>query len=165
MNKHGLYDIYDVWHVPFWQTTAFFYSMVALGVVGVLLSIWFITKKMRSKQKIQTPWEKALQQLHVLQNSNISVDNGKEFYFALTAIVKKYLEGRYGYKLTHKTDAECVKYLENNQLLPDHLDDLRRIFSGVEIIKFANAQAAHEQMLNDLKTSILLVQNTTDKEE
>ncbi len=163
MNKHGLYDIYDVWHVPFWQTTAFFYSMVALGVVGVLLSIWFIIKKMRSKQKVQTPGEKALHQLHALQNSNITVDNGKEFYFALTAIVKKYLEDRYGYKLTHKTDAECVKYLENNQLLPNHLDDLRRIFSGVEIIKFANAQAAYEQMLNDVQRTILLVQSTKIK--
>ena len=109
------------------------------------------------------PWDSALQQLDALQQSDISIENGKEFYFTLTSILKKYLQDRYEYKLTHKTDAESIEYLEQNELLPNYLDDVRSIFSGIQIIKFANAQAAQEQMLNDLKISIMLVKKTVEE--
>jgi len=164
MNKHGLYDIYDVWHVPFWQTTTFLYSMIFLSIVLLSLIIWFIVKKLK-KQKKKTPWDSALQQLNALQQSDISVEHGKEFYFTLTLIVKKYLQDRFGYPLTHRTDAESIAYLERNELLPEHIETIRTIFSGVQVIKFANAQAAQEQMLNDLQSSIQLVQHTIEKKK
>lgn len=162
MNEHGLYEVYDVWHVPFWQTKIFFYSMVVLGLIILSFTIWFVIKKFK-KQKKQMPWDSALQQLDALQQSDISIENGKEFYFTLTSILKKYLQDRYEYKLTHKTDAESIEYLEQNELLPNYLDDVRSIFSGIQIIKFANAQAAQEQMLNDLKISIMLVKKTVEE--
>lgn len=159
MNKHGLYDIYGGVHVPFWQTRIFLYGVTASFFLLIILIIWLITQ--RKKQLPAYAWTKALDKIEALKNSQRAVvEHGKEFYGALTDIIKNYLQERYGYESIGKTDEELIQYLQQNHFSKDLIEILQEIFLGITIIKFANAQAAQEQIDRDMQRTILFIKRT-----
>ncbi len=160
MNEHGLYDIYGMWHVPFWQTQTFMRLMGLLFVTALCILVWFIAKRLRTTTKPLTAREQALRALQQLEQSSMTVQNAKEFYFQLTMILKKYLSAAYGYALTDKTDTESITYLTDHTFEPNKLEEVRTVFSGIQVIKFANAQAAQEQMVRDLNTCKSIIEWT-----
>ncbi len=162
----GLYENYGIWHIPFWQTTTFY---IIIGIVVSLLFIfllWFIIRKYcigKGKQNIPT-WAVALRKLEELKKQNIAtVASGKMFYIATTAILKQYLEQRYGFDLQGKTDTEVINYLKRENASSELVQDIESIFAGSEMIKFANMQAAQEQINNDFECSIAIIKRTIPK--
>ena len=156
-----LYDIYGTWHIPFWQTTAF-YGVVGLFIgLLVLWIIWRLIKKYIFKEKKQTAWETALKKLEQLRTQKIAnAQYGKKFYNTLTSIIKQYLHDRFAFDVHGKTDEELLVYLEQKHFSSDLLEDVRAIAQGGTLIKFANVQAVQEQIDRDLERSIQLVKKT-----
>ena len=163
----GLYENYGIWHIPFWQTTTFYIIVgIAISLLFMLL-LWFIIRKYcigKGKQNIPT-WVVTLRKLEELKKQNIAtVASGKMFYLATTAILKQYLEQRYGFDLQGKTDTEVINYLKRENAPSELVQDIESIFAGSEMIKFANMQAAQEQINNDFERSIALIKRTIPKE-
>lgn len=160
-NSLGLYDIYGHWHVPFWQTRAF-YVIISL-IIFLILSLiaWYLIKRYWARKPQMPIWDEVLHELYDLKKRNIATaEQGKEFYCVLTMSLKKYVHGRYGLDGLHKTDDEFVQFLQKNTFAPELLVILQEIFSGSTIIKFANAHAIQETIEKDLNSSITFVKQT-----
>jgi short subunit fatty acids transporter len=159
MNKHGLYDVYEHVHIPFWQTSYFTYSIIALCILLIGLSICYYLKR---RKKAQLPiWALSIDDIESLKRNNLArADKGKEFYSELTSILKKYLYRRFAVDSIGKTDAELIRYLNAQKFSVDLTQELQEIFSGVTIIKFANVQAAQEQIDRDIQRSIMFIKKT-----
>jgi hypothetical protein len=162
INEKGLYDIYSIWHVPFWQTKAFYITISIIVSSLLLVIIWLFARwYFRKKTVIKQPWEVALEQLHLLQqNSYQSKEEGKQCYFAMTSIIKNYLVIRFAYPLEGKTDDEMICYLAN---IPNHnalADELKEIIEGCIYIKFANQTAMQETIMKHLEQCTAIVKKT-----
>ena len=165
LNEQGFYDIYSVWHVPFWQQAWFYWSAIAVALLTILAILFLIYKRYFAKPKAPiTPWQKALAELDYLKRKPIiTQEDGKEFYFALTAILKQYLSSRFGYPLQGKTDSEMASYLKDSELETKY--QIGDICNGCMVIKFANQQAMAAQVQKHLATSIKIVQETIPTKE
>jgi len=164
--ENELYGMYEMWHVPFWQTTYFLIAVSLLATSCLLLVGWFYYKKRRSAKKIQSCWEIALERLHKLQQADrITPDHCKEFYFTLTLILKNYLHERYHFDLVGKTDEEVIAYLATTNFSPELTAMLESIFNGCVIVKFANMQAIQTTIERDFATAVTLVKRTIPVEK
>lgn len=161
-----LYDIYPLWHVPFWQTT-FFYGLVIFFIAAAIVSVvYYFWKKHRSKIRPMRPaWERALGELRALEQKKIiTKEDGKEFYFALTNIIKRYMHERYHMPVVGKTDDEFIAYLKESNQLPEFIEILHDIAQGCLYIKFANEQAMQDQIARHVAASILIITKTIPTE-
>lgn len=159
MNKHGLFDIYGAVYVPFWQTKAFIYGVIASFILLILALIWLYLKY-RKKPSLPI-WTRAIGDIEDLKKNNkATAASGKEFYVSLTSTLKKYMQDRYGFESIGKTDEELLEYLNQQHFSKDLIDMLKEIFLGVTIIKFANATAAQEQIDRDMQRSIIFIKRT-----
>ncbi len=158
-----LYDIYGLWHVPWWQAPWVWYCLV---VSGLLLVGWYVTRRIMMRRRAHTPWGTALMALDTLKAQGlISVVYSKEFYTALTKIFKTYLQERYGLDVAGKTDDEVLELLERSPFPPDLLSPLRIIFKGSITIKFAKAQAIKDQIEQDFVASRVIIDKTIPNEK
>jgi len=73
------------------------------------------------------------------------------------ALVSQYGKDRVGLILFSD---EVVNYLKNNKVKLELLQDVESILGGAVTIKFANAQAAQEQIHSDFERSVLLIKRT-----
>jgi len=168
MTEKGLYDIYSTWHVPFWQTNWFYLLIGVFISLIILFIVYLIVKKIRFRPKKQLPfWQQALHAIEQLKKENkITVVQGKEFYAQLTAILKRYIALRFHVDVQGKTDDELIAYLSDKKLFDAKLlQNIKSIFSGSVTIKFANTQAAQEQMERDYRNAIEFVKKTCKAEE
>ncbi len=163
INKLELYDIYSTWHVPFWQTTWFYLTCIALSilVVGSIVA-WLIVRYNERNKPIKTPWQIALEQLQALQKKRYSTKAaGKQCYFAITSILKQYLHAQHQLRTIEKTDEELINYLRKSTLLTQTiLKNLEEICTGCLYIKFANQEAVQKQISEHLEMSVQIVQDT-----
>jgi hypothetical protein len=159
MNEIELYDIYDIWYEPSWFIRYKTELLIALiSAIFLSMAFYWYKKKLLRRKKC---WEFTLDKLVAL-NRLISQDH-KLFYFNLTAIIKDYLIERYALDMRSKTDFEMVEYFKNNNLLPEVSEDLRKIFSGTTLVKFANGKVDNSILKNDLNITIAMVKNTIPK--
>ena len=160
MDDIELYDIYDIWYEPSWFVK--YSSWLGGGfliVLIVLLGYYTYRKKYFRKKN---SWVIALEKLEEL-NNYVSKDH-KLFYFNLTAIIKEYLKERYTLDVCSKTDLEMVEFLTNPTLPHYVVEDLKKIFSDISMVKFANHKVNESSVQEDLIISIRMVKNTIPKE-
>lgn len=165
MNDQGFYDIYPLWHVPFWQTSWFFWSIICLIIV-VVLGLGYALYKRFFAKKAQplNPWQKALQELEALENLDVTnPENGKQFYLQLTAILKQYLQDRFQFPLVGKTDEEMVSYLRDSEIEKKY--KISEICNGCVLIKFANQSAIADQTNSHLQMAIKLITDTVPEKK
>lgn len=161
INELGMYDIYGQWHVPFWHTTVFYIIIFLLTMLALSIGGWYFYKKHYLNKNKLTSWEIALAQIDNLKKNNYTnVEHGKEFYYALTGILKRYMHERYGFDSREKTDKEFLRYLEEQKFSILFMQDLTAIFEGSTIIKFANASAAQQQIDRDVVAAISFIKKT-----
>jgi len=161
--KTGLYENYGLWHVPFWQTAKFQLAVkIAAAVLLCLVIALLVRKYLQYRKRKKLPlWDQALLNLNQLKKNNkVDVLHGKEFYVAASGILKNYFHDRFGYDVVGKTDAEVVDYLEKNHADEQTIQDMKMVLQGSEIIKFANAQAAQEQIEQDYVRAVAIITKT-----
>ncbi len=161
--KTGLYENYGLWHVPFWQTSQFKMTMqLCLILVLLIIVVLLIRKYIIYRKRKKLPlWDQALLALIQLKKEHkIDVVHGKEFYATASAVLKNYFHDRFEYDLRGKTDAEVIDYVEKNHDDKHIAAEIKTLLQGSEIIKFANAQAAQEQIEHDYIRAIAIIQRT-----
>jgi hypothetical protein len=161
--KTGLYENYELWHVPFWQTDKFkMAAIICLILVAVCLLAILIKKYLAYRKRKKLPlWDQALLELTQLKKEHkVDVVHGKEFYATISAVIKNYFHARFGYDLIGKTDAEVVEYLQKQHTDELMVEEIKTVLHGGEVIKFANAQAAQEQIEYDYLRAVAIIQRT-----
>lgn len=164
LNDQGLYDIYGMYYVPFWQTSWFFWCIVV--TLGCLLAIVCVTTVyflLRKKQKV-TPWSKALSQLDMIDTlimkNNLSSADIKDFYFKMTALLKCYIAERYERPLQHYTDGEFIGFIEQSDCDHSMKKDIKIIYDHGTMVKFADEKTAVSNLKNDAARVRAIIQAT-----
>jgi hypothetical protein len=161
--KTGLYENYGLWRVPFWQTQKFQLAVeIAACVILLIIVVILVRKYLHYRKRKKLPvWDQALLDLsHLKRDHKVDVLHGKEFYLTVSALLKKYFHDRFGYDLIGKTDAETVQYLQENYLDVHGIEEIKALLQGSVIIKFANAQAAQEQIDHDYVRAVAIITRT-----
>ena len=161
--KTGLYENYGLWHVPFWQTQRFKMAMQICLFLLMVCVVTLLIKKYRAyrAQKKLSLWDQALCELSQLKKEHkVDVAHGKEFYLTISAVLKKYFYERFGYDLIGKTDDEAIEYLKEYHKDEVMIEEIKEILQGGLTIKFAQAQAAQENIEHDYLRAVGIIQRT-----
>ncbi|MEX0672003.1 MAG: hypothetical protein WD068_01475 [Candidatus Babeliales bacterium] len=156
--EQQLYDIYPVIYIPLWQQPIvyiplIFFGLAVVGLLGYGL-FWYWQKK-----DPMPPWQEAQKSLQEL-SARIDPAQYQQFYFDLTAIIKRYLGVLLGHDYSSKTDQEVVYSLEQVDFPAYLRETMKKLFMGAQTIKFANFQAAIDQMRHDIEAAMKLIQET-----
>ena len=159
------YDIYEYYYIPFYQQPLFIVlaSIVSIGLLG-LVGYWLYKRSF----KPISPWDWALSEIAKLPTATYTTkDDYKKFYFAITTILKAYLEKRYNWDTQDKTDEELATFLHLHGFQAQLLEKLKKMLQGATWIKFANEEAIRTQVDEDLGTAQLIIKKTipTKKKE
>ncbi len=168
VDKNSLYGIYDVWHVPFWQTRFFYTILAIVGVFIFVIVLLLVVRRYyaRACQRKVSPWDKALAALERLKREEYSTtERGKLVYFTITIVLKEYLHNRYRFDVQGKTDDELLTYLQEQNFEQNLLRYLQDILDGGVMVKFANVQAMQDEILRHLDVASLIVKKIIPKEQ
>lgn len=161
-----LYDIYDVWHQPWWQHSVVKVSILVMLLMVLVALVAYVIKKLSRRKKPVPAWQKALHEFHRLESSGmLNEAAAKMFYTELTFILKHYIHKRYGFDIEGKTDREILVFLDEQIIFPrDLIIVLQDILDHASSIKFANCAGLIEQMKHDLALSVRLVKESMPKQ-
>lgn len=163
----GMSDIHDIrppappgpnpWRWALWGVGA---ALVA-GALGAVLAV--MARRRRTLRGASAPAmppeERALAALRGLENPGAMED--RAFYFRLTAVLRRYLEERYGFPAAEMTTEELLPRLRAVDHLPEALfPELESLLAGADAVKFAGAPAAETRMTADLDFVHRLVRET-----
>lgn len=135
-----LYEHYPVEFTPFWRTYPFYIVVAFIVLLIVLLISRFVIQVI--KRRPVPPLSSSAQALQELDGIKKSVTQGmpeKEAYYALTSIMKRYLQKRYDVALEDKTDTEMMSWLQDVSFPYDVRSTLQQFFKQAYAIKFSDS--------------------------
>jgi hypothetical protein len=152
----------------------FQYLYIALAVIIAAIIIALIIlymKKRKNAEEIIVPprpaHEIAYEALIELKNKDLTgTGKVKEYYFALSDIVRHYLENRFYLKAPEMTTEEFLSHLrETDQLRPDHKGLLREFLSNCDLVKFAKYLPEEKENESSFGSAERLVDQTKERTE
>jgi len=158
MQSIEIKDIYDVYYQPFWKET-WFIALAVIVCLSLIATVGYWLYKKQTKP-IEIPyWEMAIDHLQQLEKQNIQ--DPAVVYAAITIIVKQYLQTRYAVSLVALTDDQFIAALEDNSCFDTATNQaIKELFNNVVLIKFAQQQAAQEQINDAIGKAVALIQTT-----
>lgn len=165
---NNIYDIKDPYRIPL--TFAEIWPWLAGAIVFVLLIILLLYYLKRKKEhkpflKQLKPIEPAhiiaLRELGKLKNENLwQKGQVKLFYSRLTEIIRTYLEQRFSIMAMEMTSSEILQCI-HGVLQPESLnDDLYKLLSIADMVKFAKTVPLPDDNDRSLKNSYAFVEAT-----
>ena len=138
--------------VPVSPAVIAMWSVILLLAAGAVLGGLFLWKKRRKSlleeiEAILSPEDAALSQLQALSPDTA---DGKLFYFRLSAILRRYLEGRFGIDGLEMTTEELLPHVEAIALDRDLKQNMKRFLVSSDPVKFAGAPTHQNLMEKDL---------------
>ncbi len=135
---------------------------VLIAALTVLAILYMKRRKNRLKEEetIKLPPDEAAYLL-LDELSDIESMDGKEFYFRLSAILRSYIQDRYGIAAPEMTTEEFLPHIEQLALSREMQHDLRKLFCSADPIKFAGSPAVQTEMQSDLTYVRLFIKQTT----
>ncbi|MFO7715828.1 DUF4381 family protein [Desulfosarcina sp.] len=137
----------------------------ALAVVAILAAAWWWRRKTRQNSTILTivpelpPEMIAMQALDRI--SDVRGLHGKTFYFFLSAILRRYVFGRYAVGAPEMTTEEFVPCIDRLPIDRELARQLKQLCRAMDPIKFGSVAAAEKQMETDLLFARAFVRRTT----
>lgn len=150
------------------------YGAIALIVAALVawLLVWYIRRIVGRRAAIVKPGPKilphvvAIKALGELRNRKLW-QNGKykQYYTALTDILRVYISGRWGIGAMEMTTDEIIAALKDVQLTLDSRSKLVAIMRTADMVKFAKAEPAAEENEDNYTKAYYFVENTKPVEE
>lgn len=157
MNEMKLYDIYEHWHVPFWQARWFFWLATSLCILVIAIGLAWLFSKYFSKRALSAH-QIALRDLEKLQKKVITTrEDAQEAYFAMTGILKKFLQAHFKKSFVGTSDREMIDALKNSSSDQENYEKLEAVVNESSMIKYARQEALQENFLHAVNVSIHLI--------
>jgi len=149
--------------------------LLGLGAVAViLLIIWYIRRRKKRKPlfvirpKVELkPWEKALQELEKLREKRIWQQGQiKEYYSALTDILRVYIEEQFRVPAMESTTTEIMDSLEGAgmEIPVESRNSLRNLLTDADLVKFAKALPLPSENEKSMEVAVSFVRQTMIQE-
>ncbi len=146
-----------------------YWILGALALAGLALLAWHLWRRRKKPEPSMpapppaAPHVEACQALDALAaQTGIS---GKQFYFKLSAILRRYLERRYGFPAAEMTTEELLPRIDGLLLDADLFPALKDFCQSADPIKFAGADASSNQMHDHMTMARRFIQRTTVEQE
>ena len=139
--------------------------LLALAAVAVLAATWWLWKKHKKDRDIETiipelpPEMTAIRSLD--QISDVRRQDGKTFYFRLSAILRQYVFGRFTVGAPEMTTEEFLPCIDGLDMDNDLAQRLRRLCRAMDPVKFGGDPVVEKQMETDLFFAREFVRKTT----
>jgi hypothetical protein len=122
-----------------WTISAFI--VIALGVAW-----WFWRRRRRLEEGVTAPvipaWESALGSLRMMRDQiDPSADGGRMWYFRLSDILRRYLDGRYGWESIDETTNQLMRRLPAAPFDNGHRERVREFFGIADKVRYAKLPA------------------------
>lgn len=134
----------------------------AASVALLVILFWMRRRSKRGKAAAAvpqlSPTQRALTALDELRD--VGRFDGRAFYFRLSALLREYLQGRYGIDAPEMTVEELLPRIKDLDVPKDLQGDLRAFFRAAEPVKFAGATAVERQMEADHAFAVAFVRET-----
>jgi hypothetical protein len=148
--------------VPVSPAVIAMWTAILLLAAGAVVGGWYLWKR-RKKPPVEdieamlSPEDAALSQLQALSPDTA---DGKIFYFQLSAILRQYLQGRFGIDGLEMTTEELLPHVETMTLERDLKRDMKRFLVSIDPVKFAGAPTRRDLMAKDLGFVRTVVEKT-----
>ncbi len=136
----------------------------ALALVLLVLAIWFLRRRGSFEDEIVelSPHEVAFRDLEALRCTDFgNLAELREYYYSLSAILRGYIEGRFGLNATDLTSQEIADRLgEIGPLKPKQESTLLAFNSAVDAVKYAAAVPQETEIEQVYETALGFVEET-----
>ncbi len=172
-STEAIYDLKEAMLPPFniEEWSPLIYISLFLMFTGLLMAYIIIRLKenkpiiRKFKFKPYSPPHKtALKEIISMRNNNLwQSDDVKNYYTRLTETLRKYIQGRYGFKALEMTSVEIIQELQN---LNDKemLNELELLFKTADLVKFAKAKPDIRENDINLSHAEYYIENTKKEE-
>ncbi len=153
-----LYDIYEHWHVPFWQTTLF--KVLAGGILLMLIiAVILIYYKRHYKVQEVPAGQRALNALNALEKTSITTkEDAQAVYFKLTDILKNFFQHQYGIPFNGMSDAEMITALRTTPMPHQLMPSLEKMVDASMHVKYAQHDALQPELLHHISMAKNIIQ-------
>lgn len=146
-------------------TTWYWWALGALIFVLAVLFIWWRSRHRTVVTPVAPPpipaWESALQQLARLrQEVPPQHEGGRIWYFRLSEILRRYLDGRYGWNSIDQTTSEIIQQLPEAPFHGSHRDRAEEFLRLADQIRYAKQPAREGRPEVDFEWVKTLVNET-----
>ncbi len=145
---------------------------LALAVALVALAAWWWRRRRRQDGGAPEapqipPWDLAIRELERLRRTDFSnLRELRRYYFAVSSVVRAYVEGRFGLNATDLTTEEILGRLgEVARLEPPQAKRLQRFLVATDRVKFAAHLPASEEIERTYEQALGFVEATRPRDD
>lgn len=114
-------------------------------------------------RKVDPPHVIAIRELDQLDALDLPAEGKiKEYYIAISEIIRKYIRGRYGVVTLERTTDEIMSDLLGANLGRDHIDPIGSFLRDADMVKFAKFRPGRETCADDMQRARNLVETTKE---
>lgn len=160
-------DIHDIKPliIPDWGMdwgTALPWLLLGIALLGLLFLFYYFWRK-RGRQATDaqvevSPYEQAINGLEELSAEDFSA--ARDFYFALSAIFREYLEGRFQLPAPEMTSEELLPAINGLEIDRSLKTGAKEWIQFSDLVKFADLPASRGRMESDLNFVKAFVEKT-----
>ena len=143
----------------------------ALALVAAAV-LWILWRKRREQiaaenAKPRSPHEIAYERLRQLKDEDLPGQGRvKEYYSALSDVIRHYLENRFSYRAPEMTTEEFMEAIKvSSEMLDGHKDLLKDFLSHCDMVKFAKYGPTPLEVLDSFSAAERLVDQTKTGDE
>jgi hypothetical protein len=145
------------------------YFLMGLAAAALALSLYMLWRRRKGGRKARAalpPHEFALAELRKLMAEDlIAKGQAKLFYLRVSAILRHYIEDRFGLRAPERTTEEFLNDLQTTHvLLPRQKELLKRFLEHCDMVKFAEYQPNRDEVDNTLNTCAQFIAETRQQE-
>lgn len=154
-DKQEMQDIHDIKpEAPMGiNPTPIYWILAVAALTGLALLIYLRQKRrLHKKPDINEPVVSPDQSAYMLLDRLSAQDDidGKAFYFELSAILRGYIEARFGVRASEMTTEELIPNLEPLKIEKTLKEGVKILCRNADPIKFADRSTVQSQMDKDL---------------
>jgi hypothetical protein len=139
-------------------------AMVVLLILALLVWRWWKRRERPAASHPAAPAVAADEETYGALDA-LAAENGmasKQFYFRLSAILRRYVERRFDFPAAEMTTEELLPRMEQLPLDPTLAGQFRSFCRFADPVKFAGAAARQDRPAHDLAFARDFVRQTTD---
>lgn len=170
--SQSIYDVKPQWNLPFrFGEVSGYAKWGALALVLLLAAAYALKRYLESRGKRlgdlfrpsppQPPHVVAIKALEALHHQKLWQNNKhKQYYSALTDILRTYVAARWGFGAMEMTSDEIIEAMRAEELPDKARMDLTAILRDADLVKFAKATPEAEQNEADYLKAYYFVEET-----
>ena len=176
--QNAITDIKPVYKAPIWWWGIFRWVLLALGLAGIAIGIFYLVRYMKKRKAsvgeeesapelLRPAEEVALEKLDKIKEEKLwQQGRVKDYHTELTDTIREYIARRFSISSQEQTSSEILSDLQ--PILKDEKElyaSLKRMLSLADLVKFAKWNPLPDENEQALRSAYEFVNATTPQEE